>query len=253
MARVKKVLETKAGDWQTIFCSLSIILVAFFVMLSSYATPESGKIVEVKKSFEGALKIFTGGILFEKGEGVVAPSPDTSGATPEALIAPIQRLLRGEDLDQKISLQSTSEYVSVSLLASAVFYNATAEITPTSLPVLRRIAAVIGRFNVPVMVLGHTDDRPVRADQFVNNLELSTVRANTVAKILMVEGGLQAERLVSVGYGQHRPFVPNRTDEDRMRNNRVEIIIPLVADVLDAGSGILRTPPPSFKVWGIGD
>ena len=33
MARIKKKKEQKAGDWQTVFLSLSIILVAFFVMM----------------------------------------------------------------------------------------------------------------------------------------------------------------------------------------------------------------------------
>ena len=89
MAKIRKIQEDKPGDWQTIFCSLAIILVAFFVMLCSMATMEQGKVVAISRSFKGAIDIFPGGILFDKGQGVVAPSPDHSGSLQQKMAAPI--------------------------------------------------------------------------------------------------------------------------------------------------------------------
>ncbi len=69
MPRVKKIQEEAPSDWQVVFCSLTIILVAFFVMLCSMATPEQGKMIAISRSFRSAINIFSGGILFDKGDG----------------------------------------------------------------------------------------------------------------------------------------------------------------------------------------
>jgi outer membrane protein OmpA-like peptidoglycan-associated protein len=64
---------------------------------------------------------------------------------------------------------------------------------------------------------GHTDD--VGKDEY--NLKLSERRAQSVKKFL-VDGGVNASRLVIVGYGELQPIVPNDTPANRAKNRRVE-------------------------------
>jgi len=70
MARVKKIIADKPSDWQIVYCCLAIILVAFFVMLCSYATLEQGKLIAISRSFQGALEILPSGILIQKGDQI---------------------------------------------------------------------------------------------------------------------------------------------------------------------------------------
>jgi OOP family OmpA-OmpF porin len=71
-----------------------------------------------------------------------------------------------------------------------------------------------------VSVEGHTDDRGAAG----MNKRLSAARAASVVKWL-VDHGVKAARLTSVGFGFERPLVPNDSDEGRTKNRRVEFHI----------------------------
>lgn len=251
MPRVKKIQEDKPGDWQTIFCCLAIILVAFFVMLCSYATLERGKIVEVRRSFQGALEIFPGGILFDKGEGITIPSPDYTGQMSNRVATPIYQFLKGKGLEEKITLKSTSDYISLNILDSLIFIAGSAEITAGAQPILKKLSNILSGFSLPVRIEGHTDDKLIKSDRYHSNWELSAMRAVNIMKFLKKEGDIPADKISAIGFSQYRPFVPNKTDVERARNRRVEIIIPIVQDFFEKRENIIRKAPPSFKVWDL--
>ncbi|MBI5666086.1 MAG: OmpA family protein [Nitrospirae bacterium] len=76
-----------------------------------------------------------------------------------------------------------------------------------------------------VYVEGHTDDMPIKASsdkQYVDNMELSLLRAKAVASILM-DNGISPDRISVAGYGETRPIASNETDEGKIKNRRVEI------------------------------
>ena len=252
MARVKRKKETSLADWQVIFCSLTIILVAFFVMLCSYASPaEQKKMVAVRRSFNSAVGIFSGGILFEKGEGILAPSPDNLEQKVENIISPIHRILQGKGFEDKIRLQSTDKHISMILFGEMLFHEGSAELTSEAKFVLEKISEVVRDFSVPMSIEGHTDDIMVKTGRYSSNWELSAMRAVNVMKFFN-EAGISSGLISAAGFAQYKPFVPNRTDEDRKMNRRVEIIIPIVGEAIEnRGGGLIRDPPPSFKVWSL--
>ncbi len=71
-----------------------------------------------------------------------------------------------------------------------------------------------------VMVEGHTDN--VGTPAF--NQDLSERRAKAVMQYL-IERGVAANRLQSVGYGLTKPVADNKTEEGRAKNRRVELVI----------------------------
>ncbi len=76
-----------------------------------------------------------------------------------------------------------------------------------------------------IVVEGHSDNIPVERGGekgFSDNLTLSRLRAGKVARFLESQG-VEAERIVVVGYGDSRPLAPNRTSGGRAENRRVEI------------------------------
>ncbi len=68
-------------------------------------------------------------------------------------------------------------------------------------------------------VQGHTDNTGNAA----NNQKLSEARANAIVNKL-VEMGIAANRLSSVGKGQTSPIADNSTEEGRAKNRRVEFV-----------------------------
>jgi outer membrane protein OmpA-like peptidoglycan-associated protein len=81
-----------------------------------------------------------------------------------------------------------------------------------------------------VSIEGHSDSIPITASpgkQYRDNMDLSYLRAKTVARIL-TEQGVAADRISVIGYGDTRPIASNETKEGRARNRRVEVkLVPL--------------------------
>lgn len=73
---------------------------------------------------------------------------------------------------------------------------------------------------ISIAINGHTDD--IGDDE--KNLLLSQNRADAV-KDYLLEKGIAANRLKSVGYGESKPSVPNSSEINRSRNRRTEFQI----------------------------
>ena len=77
-----------------------------------------------------------------------------------------------------------------------------------------------------ILVEGHTDDRPVKGGRrYVDNMELSTLRASKVVRYLAESGKVPPRRLSAAGYAEYHPVVPNRDAASRRRNRRIDIVI----------------------------
>ena len=79
-----------------------------------------------------------------------------------------------------------------------------------------------------IVVEGHTDNVPLGSalrQRFPSNWELSTARAAAVARFFQHEVGIRPERLSARGYSFYRPIAPNKTEEGRRQNRRIEIIL----------------------------
>ncbi|MBC7653857.1 MAG: OmpA family protein [Oligoflexus sp.] len=86
---------------------------------------------------------------------------------------------------------------------------------------INNLASSLNKYpNTNIMVIGHTDN--VGSDPF--NMNLSRERATSVRTYAMNQG-VSASRLKTEGKGETEPISSNDTDEGRMQNRRVEIVI----------------------------
>jgi outer membrane protein OmpA-like peptidoglycan-associated protein len=74
--------------------------------------------------------------------------------------------------------------------------------------------------SVKIEISGHTDD--IGSD--AANLDLSKKRAQSVVDYL-TKAGINSGRLLSKGYGETQPLIPNTSDENRAMNRRIEFKI----------------------------
>jgi len=70
---------------------------------------------------------------------------------------------------------------------------------------------------IRIEISGHTDD--IGTDQV--NLELSKKRAQSVMDYLK-KTGIEATRLIAMGYGETKPVAKNDSEENRRKNRRIE-------------------------------
>ncbi|MDH3969210.1 MAG: peptidoglycan -binding protein, partial [Rhodospirillales bacterium] len=69
---------------------------------------------------------------------------------------------------------------------------------------------------------GHTDRRPINTYEFASNWELSTARAISVVKYLVVHG-IPARRLAATGFGEFQPIDDGEDEIAFRRNRRIEL------------------------------
>lgn len=96
-----------------------------------------------------------------------------------------------------------------------------ATIRPESLPILYNAAEILLKNpDVKIEIQGHTDN--VGSANY--NQKLSLRRAETVKNFLIAKG-VAANRLTTVGLGETKPIMSNKTAEDRGLNRRIEFKI----------------------------
>ena len=94
-------------------------------------------------------------------------------------------------------------------------------LTYQSQATLDDLAGVLSEFHkTAVVVQGHTDS----TGSETHNQNLSERRARSV-KNYLIGRGIDANRMVSVGYGEGHPTTTNSTQEGRNRNRRVDVLL----------------------------
>jgi outer membrane protein OmpA-like peptidoglycan-associated protein len=101
------------------------------------------------------------------------------------------------------------------------FETDSATLTPDSAEQIGKLATVLQGFpSTNVSVEGHTDNTGDPAA----NKKLSEDRAAAV-KAALIDKGVPADRVTSVGWGAEKPVASNDTEEGKLKNRRVEITL----------------------------
>jgi chemotaxis protein MotB len=126
-----------------------------------------------------------------------------------------------------LTVEERNGKVYVSMSDKLMFASGSDQVDQRGQQALNELAKVLAReAGLSVTIEGHTDNVPIRpGGRLRDNLELSTMRANAIIRILLQTSGIDAGRLIAAGRGEHAPIVENDTPENRARNRRTEIII----------------------------
>ncbi len=104
---------------------------------------------------------------------------------------------------------------------SILFDTGKATLKPESAAILATIAEVLNADPaLKLEIQGHTDNVGAAAA----NLKLSQDRAGAVKAHLVKQGGIDAGRLTTAGFGDTKPVADNATDEGKAQNRRVELV-----------------------------
>ena len=89
-----------------------------------------------------------------------------------------------------------------------------------SLPIIEQIIEMMNQApDIKISIEGHTDSDGSNE----SNQKLSEQRAKAVVDVI-VKRGINDVRLTSTGFGEEKPIVDNKTEEEKAKNRRVELI-----------------------------
>ncbi len=227
--------------WLITYSDLITLLLAFFIMMYTFAKHEGKSNEELTQHLKA---IFKGQVLVPKdgaagGSGAAGDkgvsdngavdkaTSDKGGAGDIAkqLEEQLAAISGVNDPEHKISVFTDERGIVIRIMDRAFFDPGRAELKETAKNALLKILPILEKTANHVRIEGHTDNVPIRTPEFRSNWELSTRRATEVVRYLIETHGFPPNRLSASGYAEYRPVAKNDTDQDRALNRRIEIIL----------------------------
>ena len=218
--------EHGGNGWEVVYSGFAMILLCFFIMLSSFSSMQEARVMQFVKSFVDAVSVLPGG--GNSGESAAVTHSSAPMVKPAhelaSLLNDLKKLARRENVESEVHFSRIPSGLVMRLNDRALFDLGEAELSADAEKLLGRIGEIIARTGYQIRIEGHTDDLPIRTARYPSNWELSTARAVNVLRLLLKQKRIAADRLSAVGFGQYQPLFPNDSPAHRARNRRVEII-----------------------------
>jgi len=155
-----------------------------------------------------------------KGAAIGAVVGAAGGAVAGSVLDRQERDLR-ESVGNDVQITNTGDRLIVTLPQDILFATDSATLRPDLVTDIRAVAGNLNSYpDSTVQVLGHTDN----VGDATYNQNLSNRRAESVSLVL-INQGVSATRVQSIGRGESQPISSNLTPEGRQQNRRVEIVI----------------------------
>lgn len=218
--------EGGGGGWEVVYSGFAMIMLCFFIMLSSFSTLQEARMMRFVKSFIDAVSVLPGGVKPAAGGAVTNPSDPIVAGEHElaSLMNDLKKLAEQEKIESEVMVSRLPRGLSMRVNDRALFDLGEAEISADAEKLLLQIGDIIAKTRYQIRIEGHTDDLPIRTLRYPSNWELSTARAVNVLRFLQRRSGIEAPRLSAAGFGEHQPLFPNDSPAHRARNRRVEIV-----------------------------
>ena len=245
MARRKSIPhESENTDrWMVSYADFVTLLFAFFVVMYAMSSVNEGKYRVLSDTMNEAFKVAPKSpdpIQIGKESKSISSETTSNKIIQQVQILPKSRRSYAREMKQIAETVSKSVqplidkglikvtqhklWVEIEMNTSILFSSADSELEEEAFPALKALAAVLKTLPNSIDVEGHTDNVPINNEQFPSNWELSAARAASVVH-LFTRYGVSPQRLSSIGYAEYRPIATNATENGRLRNRRVKVVI----------------------------
>ena len=125
----------------------------------------------------------------------------------------------------QIEVKQLRDGLRVNVAQDILFDSGSAALDESGTSVLGRVATQLKKSSHQILVIGHTDNKPIGptlVKQYPTNWELAGARAASVVR-LFADSGLSSKRMRAVSVANTQPVASNTTEEGRAKNRRIEI------------------------------
>lgn len=219
--------QNDPNAWMVTFGDLIMLLLTFFVLLLTMKSMNKQDteemfdyFIEVDQVMEaGGYKPSQGTPLPEEGRKKQVRYITSNAMLKKTLKENYYNFRKYFDVDED------ERGLVMTLDSEHLFEPGKAEIRKGAYPILDMAGNLLAQASNDVLVLGHTDNVPIRRGRFRSNWELSCYRALSVFDYLSLSYGISPAQMAPGGCGETRPVASNATAEDRAKNRRVEFIL----------------------------
>lgn len=247
MAKKKKHPEhINLERWLISYADFITLLFATFVVL--YALSQ----VDVKsfKALEESLKqAFSSPSIMQGAEGVMDQNSNTlfDEQQADSMITPLMMEYMSQKYEQQsmediqkaieqdvksgvlngVEAFQTDRGLVIRFSDNFLFKANSAILTPAAKEKLDHVGVLISKkFALHNMrVEGHTDNKPVVSSIYPSNWELSSARSSSIIRYLISRFSFMPSLFTAIGFADTRPLNSNKTEADRTKNRRVEVLI----------------------------
>jgi len=224
----KKERELKPDDitlfeisgFDVMFTSLGMIMLAFFILLNTFAVMDAAKSRAAIGSLMGSFGVLPSGVGTSE-DGTVSPEVEEVSITNEVvLFAAFEAFLKEEDIpeDQVEIFIDEEGRRRIRFSEKFLFGAGSIRFHPRVMPVLDRLCTVFRKLRRRLEVEGHTNTSGTPS----KNRLLSAQRASMVLRYLEEAGGLDPMRLSASGKGATSLRFAEGINPG---NRRVEIVV----------------------------
>jgi type VI secretion system protein ImpK len=153
---------------------------------------------------------------------ITAPAPPP--VQRDELVQRLSTFLAPEIKEGLVTVSGTPQTAMVRIRGNDLFASGTAALNDKYLSLIGRIASALDKEQGSVLVLGHTDNVPIRSLRFPSNFQLSVARAETVRDLLR-QDMTQRRDIKAEGRADGDPIASNATPEGRAANRRTEVVL----------------------------
>ena len=190
------------------FASLMTILLAFFIMLSTYAgNPEEELADEAIESFKAALQNFgLSNINYGSSDSIsnlIIALKRTGGRANKGKDQVMQKTFANL-IDKNIEITYKRKKEQLLFPTEIDFVNGSLELTPSSMDYINNLIKLLKDRDFNIAIHGYTGKEFVPSEEFPNSWQSSAEHAAAVARYINKVANIDYERLTVVGYGKYQ-------------------------------------------------
>jgi chemotaxis protein MotB len=184
-------------DWLTTYADAITLLMAFMVMLLTFAEYDM-------PAFETTANAIKNNLT---GQDSTSPI--------QLLRIDVQDVVFNMQADQVVKVETDKKGIVIELSSSAFFVPGTADVREEALPVMEKMTQTLlapRYLFYTIEIEGHTDDIPISNARYPSNWELSASRAAGIIRLLIGQE-IDPVRMKATGYADTQPKAPNRASD----------------------------------------
>ncbi|MCB8817758.1 flagellar motor protein MotB [Desulfosporosinus shakirovi] len=231
--------------WLIPYADLLTLLLALFIILFASSQVDEKKYVKVMQGLNSA---FSGGVsVFEESDTISIDDVSVNEVENlnengqnqnqalndlinkekqdmEAIKKRLDTFIAENGLTLQLQTNVTSDMLKITIQDYALFDSGKAVVKPEAQKLASIISEMLSMYpDYKVEVAGHTDNIPIKNNEFDSNWDLSSKRSLNFMKYLLRSNNIDQARFRSIGYGEYQPIDTNDTLEKRAKNRRVEV------------------------------
>lgn len=142
----------------------------------------------------------------------------------DAQLQRVAKFLEQEIEEGIVSVFQDANTITVRIAGSGMFASGSDRLQSAFDVPLTRVATALNDTKGPVIVVGHSDNVPIRSARFPSNMHLSLARAESVMKSVGEQLN-DTSRLTAEGRADKEPIADNATRDGRATNRRIEVVL----------------------------